>query len=172
MSFSDINKSQPHFLHIFPIYFVNLLFLIFSTRTISFVAVENVSVVFFLAPLFYWTIHRPGLMPLWFIFLSGLVIDFATDALLGLHAFSFIVFYILLFKIRRIILSQPLAYHFIIYAFSVFIFEGVRWALVSILGWGILPIYPTLLGFVLNVIAFLPILIILKSLHRLISGYR
>ena len=78
----------------------------------------------------------------------------------------------ILFRIRRIILSQPMFYHVMIYAFTVFVFEALRWLIVGLLGLQILPVYPSLLSFVINIIAFIPILFILKSLHRLMSGYR
>ncbi len=165
-------KSQLSFTRVLPVYFANIVLLVLSMRAVSFVAVDNVHVIFFLAPLFYWTIHKPAVMPLWFIFLSGLVIDFAVDSMLGLHAFGFIVFYMILFRIRRIILSQPMFYHVMIYAFTVFVFEALRWLIVGLLGLQILPVYPSLLSFVINIIAFIPILFILKSLHRLMSGYR
>ena len=172
MSLTSLDSSRPHFLRVLPLYLVNVIFLILSTQTVGFVAVNNVHVVLFLAPLFYWTIHKPSVMPVWFIFLSGLIVDFAVDSFLGLHAFGFIIFYIILFNIRRIILSQPIFYHIIIYAFAAFIFEVVRWALVSILDWHVLPLYPSLLGFVLNVIAFLPAIFLLKTFHRAMAGYK
>lgn len=165
-------KSRPNILRAFPVYFANIILLVLSTQTLGFLAVDGVHAIFFLAPLFYWTIHKPSIMPLWFVFLSGLAIDFAVDSLLGLHAFGFLVFYILLFKIRRIVLTQPMFYHVMIFAFAVFIFELVRWLLVCILEWQLFSVYPSITGFVVNLIAFMPILLVLKSLHRLMSGSR
>lgn len=165
-------QPNPHLFRALPIYLVNFLFLICSTQTVGFVSVPNVHVIVFLAPLFYWTIHKPAMMPLWFIFLSGLVIDFATDSPLGLHAFGFILFYMVLFNIRRIVLSQPIFYHVIIFAFAAFGFELLRWCLVSLLGWSLLPVYPPVLGGVINVLLFIPGLVVLRMLHKFMSGHK
>lgn len=166
------SRSQPHFLYCLPAYMANLLFLVMSMRSAGFLGVDNVHVVVFLMPLFYWTVHRPALMPLWFVFLGGLLIDFAVDAPLGLHAFGFILFCMLLLKVRRIILSQPGFYHFMIYGFAVFVFEVLRWGLVSFLSWTPMPFFPALTGFVVNVVAFIPGMIVLGGLNRLIAGSR
>lgn len=110
-------------------------------------------------------------MPLWFIFLAGLSIDFAIDGLLGLHAFLFIAFTIFLYKIRRIILSQPALYHYIIFAITVIGFEVIRWTLTSLLTWELWSLWPSLLAIVINIVAYGPILLVLKGVHRVMSGY-
>lgn len=164
--------AKPHTLRLLPSYMANVVFLIFSMRAVGFVSVDNVHVVLFLIPLFYWTVHRPHLMPLWFVFLGGLMIDFAVDAPLGLHALGFIVFSMMLMRVRRVILSQPVFYHFVIYGFAVFVFEGLRWLFISVLSWSAMPFYPALMGFVMNVIAFLPCMIIFGGLNRFIARSR
>lgn len=153
-----------------PIYLFNVILLVASTQVMDFVALDNVHVIFFLAPLFYWTVFNPSVMPLWFIFLGGLAIDFSVDSLLGLHAFLFVAYYIFLYRVRRIILSQPLMVHLMVFALSAVFFEVVRFLLLSLLMWKIGVIFPALLSIILNIVAFLPILLVLKFLHRVMSG--
>lgn len=154
-----------------PIYIINFILLVLSTQTVDFVALNNVHVILFLIPLFYWTIHAPTILPLWFIFLGGLAIDFNVDSLLGLHAFVFVVYYIVLHRLRRIILPQPMLYHFVIFAFSVTIFEIMRWFVMSLLTWQLVEIFPSILGVIMNIVAFFPIILVLKLVERVLSGH-
>lgn len=170
MSLSGLNESKPSFIKALPIYLANFVLLLLSTQTMDFVTLSNVHTILFLIPLFYWTIHNPNVMPLWFIFLSGLVIDFTVDSLLGLHAFVFVVYYIVLYRVRRIVMSQPVMYHFVIFAMSATVFELMRWILLSVLMWQVGAIFPSLLGVVLNIILFFPIMLVLRFLHRVMSG--
>lgn len=170
MSLNGPDIFKPHFLRALPVYLANFLLLLMSTQTINFVAIENVHVIVFLIPVFYWTIHSPTLLPLWFVFLGGLAIDFTVDSLLGLHAFVFIIYTIILYRMRRIIVSQPIIYHFVIFALSVFIFELIRWMLLSVITWQMTVIFPSILGIVLNIILFFPIMLVLRFLHRIVSG--
>jgi len=154
-----------------PVYIFNLVLLIISTQSISFVFPQNVHAVLFLAPLFYWIIQTPTMMPLWFVFLAGLTIDFGVGSALGLHAFGFILYYIVLYRSRRILLSQPFLYHMVVFLISALGFEILRWSVMSILQLSFVDAYPFLLGFVLNIVFCAPIMLVLKLLHRLISSH-
>lgn len=170
-SLSSLTNQRPPFFKALPIYAVNLILALLSAATIDFVAIDNVHVIFFMTPLFYWVIHNPFMMPLWFVFLVGLFIDFSLDGFLGLHAFSFVVYYIVLYRARRIILSQPLIYQMCVFALSVAFFELLRWFVLSLVLWQLWPIFPSLIALVLNVVAFPVIVLVLKLLHRILSGY-
>ena len=162
---------KPPFLKSLPIYICSFVLLILSMQSVSFVFLDNVHAVMFLIPLFYWIVHNPVMMPLWFVFLGGLMIDFSVGSPLGLHAFGFVVYFILLYRVRRIILSQPFLYHFLIFIISAIIFELLRWGVLSVIEFGLADIYPFVLGFVLNLVLCIPIMLVLKLLHRLMSGY-
>lgn len=170
MAYIGSQTHKPSLFRAMPVYILNFVLLVLSTRTVDFVAMDNVHVVLFVAPLFYWTIHAPAVMPLWFVFLGGLYIDFSVDALLGLHAFSFIIYTIILYRIRRIILSQPPLYHFVIFSLSVVGFEAVRWGALSLLTFNIVPLLPSVLTIVLNLVAFMPLWLVFRTLHRVMSG--
>jgi rod shape-determining protein MreD len=168
---SSLYSQRPPLLKALPIYLVNLILLILSTQTVDFLAVDNVHVVVFLTAIFYWVVHMPAVLPLWFIFIAGLAIDFSLDSLLGLHAFAFVLYTLILYKTRRIILSQPYVYHLIIFVVSVAFFELLRWGVISLLSMQILSIFPSLLAVVVNIVAFIPLTLVLRHLHRVISGY-
>jgi rod shape-determining protein MreD len=165
------NHSSLSILKSIPIYILTILILVMSMRAVDFVFFETVHVIFFLIPLYYWIVHRPALMPLWFVFLCGLIIDFSTDGLLGLHAFAFVVLSIILYRYRRILLSQPMMYHFVVFAMIAVGFEVLRWTLMSILTWQIWPILPSFIAIIINIVAYFPIALVLKGVHRIVSGY-
>jgi rod shape-determining protein MreD len=169
MSLSSLNRSNPGFLQSVPVYLSHLVFLLLSVKTIDFLAVENVHAVIFLVPLFYWTIHKPALMPLWFVFISGLIIDFAVHSFIGLHAFGFIIFTMILQKNRRVILSQPIFYHAIIFAAVVALFEIIRFVIFGFFSWSLMAFAPALTAFIVTIILFFPSIIILKTIHRVIN---
>lgn len=164
---SNLSSQKPPFIKALPTYLINFSLLVFSTLTLDFVAIENVHVIFFLVPLYYWVIHNPMVIPLWFIFLGGLYIDFSVDGLLGLHAFSFIVYYMILYRVRRVILSQPLLYQYCVFGLSAVIFEILRWSMLSLLTWQLWAFFPSLVAVVINIVAFPFILLVLKGLHRI-----
>ena len=134
-------------------------------------AIENVHVVIFLTAIFYWTVHMPSVMPMWFIFLGGLAIDFSLDSPIGVHAFGFVVYALILYKTRRVILSQPFVYHLVVFMLSVTCFELLRWGFVSALSMQMVTIFPSVVSVVLNIVAYIPLALVLRHLHRVISGY-
>lgn len=168
---SNLNSQKPSFFRALPIYIFNVILIIFSTFTLDFVAVDNVHVVFFLASLFYWVVYSPIVLPLWVVFLGGLYIDFSVDGLLGLHAFSFIAYYAILYRMRRIILTQPIVYQYCVFGVTAVFFELLRWSLLSLLTWQIWAFFPSLVAVVINLVAFPVIILVLKGLHRILSGY-
>lgn len=168
---SSLNQQKPPFFKAMIAYAVNLLLLFLSVRTLDFVSVDNVHVILFLVPLFYWTVHNPFILPLWFVFLSGLFIDLLTDGVLGLHAFAFLVYYLVLYRSRRIILSQPALYQYCIFILTAFGFEMLRWLLVSLLLWQGLSLFPSITAAVVNIICFPVIILFLKFTHRLVSDH-
>ncbi|MDD3021133.1 MAG: rod shape-determining protein MreD [Alphaproteobacteria bacterium] len=61
---------------------------------------------FLLIGLYFWTIYRPHLLPYPVIFLLGIFTDLLSGALLGLHAFCFMVLAIIIRGQRRYLLGQ------------------------------------------------------------------
>ena len=154
-----------------PIYILNFILLVASTQVVDFVAMDNVHVMVFLIALYHWTINAPSMMPYWFVFLGGLAIDMSVDSLLGLHAFTFLAYVLVLGRVGRIIKSQPLMYHVVIFILSATLFEILRWVVMGILTASIMPIFPSVFSIVLNIVAFLPIILVLKGAERVVFGH-
>jgi len=155
----------------FPIYLINFILLIASTQVVDFVAFDNVHVMVFLIAIYYWTVNAPSVLPYWFVFLGGLLIDMSVDSLLGLHAFTFLIYVLVLGRVARIIKSQPLMYHVVIFILSAALFEIMRWSVMSLLTFSVMPIFPSVMSIVLNIVAFLPIMLVLKGVSRVVFGH-
>lgn len=61
---------------------------------------------FSLAILFYWAIYRPTSLPLSIIFFVGLFMDALSGCFLGLHAFVYILIWVLLIYQRRYLFNK------------------------------------------------------------------
>lgn len=171
LGLSNLSSQKPPFFRALPVYIFNFILILFSTLTLDFVAVDGVHTIFFLASLFYWVVYNPLVLPLWVVFLGGLYIDFSVDGLLGLHAFTFVAYYAILYRIRRIILTQPIIYQYFVFGITAVLFEMLRWSLLSLLTWQIWSFFPSLVAVVVNIVTFPVIILVLKGLHRILSGY-
>lgn len=61
---------------------------------------------FVLMALYYWSIYRPTLIPVWLVFAAGLALDLLTGAPAGLNALTFVICRILIFDQRRFLMAQ------------------------------------------------------------------
>lgn len=53
--------------------------------------------------LFYWAIYRPNLLPIWFLFILGIIADSVMGTPLGASALTYIILYSILKKYRRLL---------------------------------------------------------------------
>jgi len=59
-----------------------------------------------LMPVYYWTVHRPDLVPFWLVFLAGAVHGVLTGAPLGLHAAVLLLCQALVMAQRRFLVGK------------------------------------------------------------------
>lgn len=59
-----------------------------------------------LMPVYYWTVHRPDLMPFWLVFLAGVLHGVLTGAPLGLHAAVLLLCQALVMAQRRFLAGK------------------------------------------------------------------
>ncbi|MCH8684807.1 rod shape-determining protein MreD [Pedomonas mirosovicensis] len=79
--------------------------------------------------IFYWSIHRPDLMPSWAAFLAGLVIDATLTLPIGLNATLFTLFSAGLASQVMVFQSRPFAFSLAVGAFVVLLFQLLSWVL-------------------------------------------
>jgi len=78
---------------------------------------------------FYWSIHRPDLMPSWAAFLAGLVVDATLTLPIGLNATLFTLFSAGLGSQIMVFQSRPFIFSLAVGVFVVLLFQLLSWVL-------------------------------------------
>jgi rod shape-determining protein MreD len=81
--------------------------------------------------IYYWSVHRPELVPFWAIFLIGLLIDTLSGGILGFNALMLLLVSAFMRPQRRYLFEKGLVIHWIVFMFVVAVFEFLRWALMA-----------------------------------------
>jgi rod shape-determining protein MreD len=80
---------------------------------------------------FYWSLHRPELLPFWAVFLIGLVIDTLTGGTLGFNALMLLLVAAFVRPQRRYLFDKGFAAHWFVFMVVVTMFEFLRWVLMA-----------------------------------------
>ncbi|HUT48330.1 MAG TPA: rod shape-determining protein MreD [Alphaproteobacteria bacterium] len=81
--------------------------------------------------IYYWSLHRPELLPFWTVFLIGLVIDTLTGGTLGFNALMLLLVSAFMRPQRRYLAERGFAIHWVIFVIVVAAFEFLRWLLMA-----------------------------------------
>lgn len=60
-----------------------------------------------LVAVYYWCVHKPELMPIWIVFVLGLIQDVLSGGLIGVHAISLLCVYAFISWQRRVFTGAP-----------------------------------------------------------------
>jgi rod shape-determining protein MreD len=90
-------------------YAVMALFLTVNVMAISFPFTGAVKVPYFLMVVYFWSIFRPSLLPVWFVFAAGMIMDSLTGLPLGLSALVFVLSRWFILDQRRFFLAHSFA---------------------------------------------------------------
>jgi rod shape-determining protein MreD len=110
-----------------------------------------------LIPLYYWTIHRPGLLPAGVIFALGLAQDFMTAGPVGLWPLVLLTAYAITIWLRSEIEGLSMRFAWAAFAAVVLLALFVGWFGASIYHGGFLPAIPVVLQALITAFLF-PIL--------------
>lgn len=119
-----------------------------------------------LASVYYWGVHRPDLMPMWLIFLVGLLHDVLTDSPIGLHAAILLLCQWILLRQRRFLIGQPFAILWLGYAVAVIGVGILEWIGIILYDAALIPIRPLLIRLVLTIAIFPPFAWLFIQVHR------
>lgn len=120
-----------------PAVFLTCLFIVLSAQSYPLSASVTLQMILVLHALYYWTIFRPALFPVWAAFLAGFAIDLVGGSLLGLNAFLLVLTQIVIGRQRRYLLSQPFATQWAGFLVVSLAYEGARWAVMGLVTWTI-----------------------------------
>ncbi len=88
-------------------YFVIFLLFFVNVQGPSLLSVSGLGAPLFLMAVFYWSAYRPTLVPLWFVFLMGILLDLLSGAPVGLNAMVLVMVRWLVTDQRLFLTGQP-----------------------------------------------------------------
>lgn len=123
---------------------------------------------FFLMALYYWTIFRPSLFPLWLAFCFGILFDIIGGFPLGLNAAIYLLCRIVIFDQRRFLMSQSFVMNWLGFLVLNLAFHFVQWALFSLLSLRWLSFEDLWPPVILGVLFFPLVSVILHVTHKIL----
>jgi rod shape-determining protein MreD len=120
---------------------------------------------FYLMAIYFWSVYRPTLLPVWLVFISGILLDLLSGTPLGLNAALFVLIRLVVVDQRRFLLAQSFIMVWLGFAVVNFIYNAFQWLILSTLSLQFMPLHDlwtsVLLGFV-----FFPVLSIVLHITR------
>lgn len=127
---------------------------------------------FALMAVYYWTLHRPDLLPGGAVFLIGILQDAVSGTALGFHA-------VLLLAVHWVVLTQRWVFYrksFNVVWWGFSLVAGgaaiVSWLLGSVVAWRPLDVRPFLLQLALTVALYPPVAWASRRAHRTLEEWR
>ena len=103
---------------------------------------------------YYWTVHRPDLMPLWAVFSIGLFSDLVGGGRIGIGAFLALVVYGIVASQRRFFISRSFAVIWFGFGLVALAVAALDWSLHSALIGQVLDIRPAMFQYLTTVAAY------------------
>jgi len=95
----------------------------------------KVQVPLLLIAVFYWSVYRPALVPLWLVFLFGVLLDFLTGVPLGLSAFVLMAVTLIVRDQRILLMGQTFATLWFVFALFCAGTALLKWFLFGLVHW-------------------------------------
>jgi len=144
------------------------LLLILSLVSFSLPFTGAIRPLFILIPLYYWSVYRPTIMPLLWVFALGLLIDLIMGVPVGLHAALFVIAHFIIKTQRLFLMGQPymmLWLGFMIVCMSVF---AVKWLFFMALYQSTIAINAPLSSAGITILLFPIFASVLALVHRIL----
>lgn len=125
-----------------------------------------VKIPFLLMALFYWSVHRPSIVPPIFAFILGVLLDLLLLSPIGTHALLFVGFTWLVRDQRKVLTGQSFIVVWIGFAVALSIVSFAEWIVMSLLGWSWMPIGSPIMQIVLGVFLYPVMSSFLHFIHR------
>ena len=104
-----------------------------------------------LISVYYWALHRPSVLPVTAVFLTGLLQDILAFTPMGLGALSLVIVYGVMVSQRRLFHGKSFVFVWWGFAMTALAVGIIRWLLVSMIEGDIVLLMPTIIECVLTV---------------------
>ncbi len=113
--------------------------LLLNIVSISYPFVGAIKAPLFLMAVYYWAIYRPTLIPPWFVFACGILMDVTGGLPFGLNAAAYVGTHWLISEQRRFFMSQSFAMMWLGFMILSFGVAGLQWAVFCLLEGYMIP---------------------------------
>ncbi|MGP1397051.1 MAG: rod shape-determining protein MreD [Inquilinaceae bacterium] len=119
-----------------------------------------------LASLYYWSVHRPDLMPVSVVFAIGLFQDILMGAPVGLHAFVYLLLRWLIIEQRRFLVGK--SFHVLWIGFAMAGLTGLvlQWLATGLYYGALMPVLSPMVGLLLTLSLFPVLAWLIIQVHR------
>ncbi|MCB1782403.1 MAG: rod shape-determining protein MreD [Alphaproteobacteria bacterium] len=116
--------------------------------------------------IYYWSLYRPTLLPVWLVFAAGVLYDLLSGLPVGMHAFVFVIIRWVVVDQRLFLTGQPFVTVWIGYMLVSAGAALLQWGLFGLIHFQWPPFAPTLLMTTLGIFMFPFIMMALHFTHR------
>ena len=169
-SFSTLTERADVILRMLAAYSMILFLFMLNIVSVSYPLTGLIKAPFFLMTIYYWAIYRPTLMPAWFVFIAGCVMDFLSGFPVGLSAFVFLLIQWTVTDQRRFLMGQSFMvvwFGFVVVSLGTI---AAQWAVFSLIQTQFLPVQSLLVSSVFGIALFPVICIMLHFTHKLLPA--
>lgn len=145
-----------------------LLFFLLDLLPIHIPSLGEIRPCFSIMAVFYWAIYRPTLIPNWFVFGLGLLLDLLSGMPLGINAFIFLLVYWVISDQRRVFVGQPFATVMIGFTLVFGLSNALRWFLFGLLSGSWPGLVPTAAITLSGLLIFPLVSMLLHAVHKLL----
>lgn len=142
--------------------------LLLSLVSFSIPHTDTIKPLLILVPFYYWTIYRPSLLPLFYVFIMGLLVDFVLGFPVGLHAILFIVIRIIIKSQRLFLMGQPYLMFWLGFAIVSTSLYALEWAFFSMRYLSFMPLSGVFSSNVVTILFFPFIALILTFIQKIL----
>ena len=167
---TELGDTARGSLRVVAIYAFLLLLFLLSLANIPLFGSGAVRPAFLLIGLYFWTITRPGLLPVPIVFMVGLFYDIVSASVIGTHTFAFMLIVMLVRSQRRFLLGQTWAVLWVGFVAAAIILGAVE-MLVYTLSSGSLPsVFLFLAGVLVSALAYPLMTPLMFGLNQFLSA--
>lgn len=165
-SFENTLKNAEAFLRFFLVYLVLIFCIILDIMAYGSQMIQEIKPLFTCLAVFYWSVYRPTLVPLWLAFFLGLVIDLYSGYPLGLNALGLTLLRAFITGQRRHFLGQPFINILLGFSLAVLLYYVLYWCVMGIMDGVFASAVPLLVKVLSSIVLFSPFVLIMRILHR------
>ena len=147
---------------------VVIFFLCLNVSSFSIPFAGDVRPHFLLAVVFYWAVYRPTLLPPWYVFVLGLLVDVLSGLPMGLNAFILIAVQWVVRLQRVYLMGQSFLGLWIGFSLTCFLAGSATWLLFGLAAQTIPPAGPALASAGMTILFFPVVSLCLVMVHKIL----